>query len=66
MAGAVAYFRGVVENTVSALLDLIEEAAREDGDAAALDAVKSARASRVAEEKFKLVAAVDANTYGVP
>ena len=54
--GAVAYFRRVIENEVVALLDLVEDAAKADGDEEALDAVRGARESHVAEEKLRLVA----------
>lgn len=56
--GALASFRRVVENTVGALLDLVEEAALGDNDTEALEAVRQARETRIADEKLRLVAAV--------
>jgi hypothetical protein len=54
--GAVAYFRRVIENELPALLDLVEEAATADADEEALDTVRRARESRIADEKLRLVA----------
>jgi hypothetical protein len=56
--GALGYFRRVVENAVSGLLDLVEEAAQTDGDTKALAAVEAARLTKIADEKLKLVADV--------
>ena len=53
---AVAYFRRIVENEISSLLDISEEAAVADGDEEAREAVRKARQSRVTEEKLRLVA----------
>lgn len=54
--GALGYFRRIVEDSISDLLNLVEEGATVDHDQPALDAVKNARTSRVAEERLKLVA----------
>ena len=54
--GAVGYFRRVVENAIGALLDLVEDAAKTDEDAKALEAVQEARKQKNAEQKLQLVA----------
>jgi hypothetical protein len=48
----------MVENVVGDLLNLVEEAASADNDHAALAAVKSARKTRIADEKLKLISGV--------
>lgn len=52
--GALGYFRRVVENGVDALLDLVEEAANADNDAAAVESLKEARRQKNAEQKLHL------------
>jgi hypothetical protein len=53
--GALAYFRRVIENSMNAMLDLVEEAARADGDEDALRNVVRARESKRADEKLALI-----------
>lgn len=54
--GAVAYFRRVVEDATNTILGLVEEAARLEGNTAALAAIAEAKTSRRADEKLKQIA----------
>lgn len=52
--GAAAYFRRVIEEEVNALLDLVERAAKLDGDQAALDNLADARRSQAAADRLQI------------
>jgi hypothetical protein len=54
--GALGYFRRVVESQTEALLNLIEEAAKAENNADAVEGVGRARAARDAEQRLKLAA----------
>lgn len=54
--GALAYFRRVIEMKTTALLELIEEAAKLEGNEAALVGIEAARRKREAEERLRLAA----------